>query len=239
MAAAAAAGSSDKPTIEPAVYFVRARYHHKPLTTGSTERLTNKHPHTRSFAESSLVHRHPLARHFAESPLGARPPPPRFQPAICPFVPDERATDPTVRNAIFWLFPPTTLRPQRLSNFHRPNQLARKTHRTTTTNGSSINGDGKKMAPALATLGQQYVNKYELIDHLEYENAIPVFKYKCKRTGITCVFGEIDGPLVSGYFALGKRFLASLGPVTEPFRAVASSFLSVVLHDLGTSNWVR
>lgn len=36
-------------------------------------------------------------------------------------------------------------------------------------------------------------------------DTIPVHKYKSERTGLTVVIGEVDGPIVNGYFALGKH----------------------------------
>lgn len=33
---------------------------------------------------------------------------------------------------------------------------------------------------------------------------IPVHKYKSESTGTTVVIGEVEGPLVNGYFSLGK-----------------------------------
>lgn len=35
-------------------------------------------------------------------------------------------------------------------------------------------------------------------------DAIPVHKYKSERTGLTIVIGEVEGPIVNGYFTLGK-----------------------------------
>lgn len=32
---------------------------------------------------------------------------------------------------------------------------------------------------------------------------IPVHKYRSELTGVTVVIGEVEGPLVNGYFALG------------------------------------
>lgn len=33
---------------------------------------------------------------------------------------------------------------------------------------------------------------------------IPVQKYKSELTGLTVVIGEVEGPLVNGFFTLGK-----------------------------------
>ena len=34
---------------------------------------------------------------------------------------------------------------------------------------------------------------------------IPVTKYKSQKTGITVIISEVEGPLVNGYFPLGKK----------------------------------
>lgn len=60
------------------------------------------------------------------------------------------------------------------------------------------------MAPVDVTHNDLYSNKFQLISYTKFENVIPVYKYKCLRTGITIVFGDIEGPLVQGYFTLGK-----------------------------------
>lgn len=35
---------------------------------------------------------------------------------------------------------------------------------------------------------------------------IPVHKYKSELTGLTVVIGEVEGPLVNGFFTLGKTY---------------------------------
>lgn len=72
------------------------------------------------------------------------------------------------------------------------------------------------MAPVDASpLSEAYAKTYRLVDRLQYESAIPVYKYKCLRTGITVVFGDIEGPLVSGYFTLGNVELLSIITITS------------------------
>lgn len=66
-----------------------------------------------------------------------------------------------------------------------------------------MNGE-RGMAPAEATRHGPYADKFQLVNHSKFENVIPVYKYKCLRTGMTVVFGDIEGPLVSGYFTLGR-----------------------------------
>lgn len=69
------------------------------------------------------------------------------------------------------------------------------------------------MAPVDATNSEKQSSQYELVSYSKFESVIPVFKYKCRRTGITIVFGDIEGPLVQGYFTLGKLPNISLLPL--------------------------
>lgn len=43
-------------------------------------------------------------------------------------------------------------------------------------------------------------------------DTIPVHKYKSERTGLTVVIGEVEGPIVNGYFTLGKQIGATRRP---------------------------
>lgn len=45
---------------------------------------------------------------------------------------------------------------------------------------------------------------FELISSLEAYNRIPVYEFKSRRTGLTVVLAEVEGPVVNGYFCLGK-----------------------------------
>ena len=45
---------------------------------------------------------------------------------------------------------------------------------------------------------------FELICSIKSNDTIPVHKYKSKNTGITVFIADVDGPLVCGYFSLGK-----------------------------------
>ncbi|XP_050537014.1 uncharacterized protein C05D11.1-like isoform X2 [Daktulosphaira vitifoliae] len=54
-------------------------------------------------------------------------------------------------------------------------------------------------------INQNFADKYRLLNHSLFENDIPVYKYQCLRTGITIVFGDIDGPVVNGYFTLATE----------------------------------
>ncbi|WAR30395.1 hypothetical protein MAR_032937 [Mya arenaria] len=44
---------------------------------------------------------------------------------------------------------------------------------------------------------------YEILCAVKADANIPVTKYRSKKTGITVVIAEVEGPLVNGYFALG------------------------------------
>lgn len=46
---------------------------------------------------------------------------------------------------------------------------------------------------------------FELICSLKSNDLIPVHKYKSSNTGLTVVIAEVDGPVVNGYFCLGKK----------------------------------
>lgn len=46
---------------------------------------------------------------------------------------------------------------------------------------------------------------FELISSLEAYNKIPVYEFKSRRTGLTLVIAEVEGPVVNGYFCLGKK----------------------------------
>lgn len=46
---------------------------------------------------------------------------------------------------------------------------------------------------------------FELICSLKAEDMIPVHMYKSTNTGLTVCIAEIDGPVVTGFFSLGKQ----------------------------------
>jgi len=66
------------------------------------------------------------------------------------------------------------------------------------------------MAPVDVTLSEKHSDRFQLVNYSKLESAIPVYKYKCLRTGITIVFGDIEGPLVQGYFTLGNILVVFL-----------------------------
>ncbi len=45
---------------------------------------------------------------------------------------------------------------------------------------------------------------FDLLCKLNLLDLIPVVKYKSSRTGLTVCIANVDGPLVNGYFVLGK-----------------------------------
>lgn len=59
------------------------------------------------------------------------------------------------------------------------------------------------MASSAPSLAELYGDRFRLESCSRFENVIPVYKYKCLRTGITVAFGDVEGPSVSGFFALG------------------------------------
>lgn len=51
------------------------------------------------------------------------------------------------------------------------------------------------------------MSKFDLICSTYLNGLIPVTKYKSQRTGLTVILGEIEGPVVNGYFTLGKKMV--------------------------------
>ena len=45
---------------------------------------------------------------------------------------------------------------------------------------------------------------FEFVCSVTADGNIPVSKYKSKETGITIFIAQVEGPLVNGYFCLGK-----------------------------------
>ncbi|VVC45099.1 Peptidase M16, C-terminal,Metalloenzyme, LuxS/M16 peptidase-like,Peptidase M16, N-terminal [Cinara cedri] len=105
------------------------------------------------------------------------------------------------------------------------------------------NGE-RKMAPVDAS----YSDRYELISFSKVECSIPVYKYKCLRTGISIVFGDIDGPLVQGHFALATEahdddgiphtleHLIFLGSENYPYKGILDLLANRCLAS-GTNAW--
>jgi len=72
-----------------------------------------------------------------------------------------------------------------------------------------MNDNRGEMAPVDVTLNEieSEGSNFQLITHLKLEGVSSVHKYKCLRTGINIVFGDVEGPLVQGYFTLGNNIL--------------------------------
>lgn len=45
---------------------------------------------------------------------------------------------------------------------------------------------------------------FELLYSLHAYDKVPVFEFKSRKTGLTVVIAEVDGPVVNGFFTLGK-----------------------------------
>lgn len=45
---------------------------------------------------------------------------------------------------------------------------------------------------------------FELSYSLLAYNRIPISEYKSKKTGLTVVIAEVEGPVVNGFFCVGK-----------------------------------
>ena len=45
---------------------------------------------------------------------------------------------------------------------------------------------------------------YELLSEATVSGIIPIKKYKSNETGLTVIFGDVEGPIVNGFFCLGK-----------------------------------
>ena len=47
-------------------------------------------------------------------------------------------------------------------------------------------------------------SNFEFLFSAVANGSIPVSKYRSKDTGISVFIGQVEGPLVNGYFCLGK-----------------------------------
>lgn len=48
---------------------------------------------------------------------------------------------------------------------------------------------------------------FELVRTITYENTIPLYMYRSKKTRITVYIAEVDGPIISGDFNIGNVWL--------------------------------
>lgn len=60
------------------------------------------------------------------------------------------------------------------------------------------------MAPTDNSIAQHQNKSFELKCSLTANNLFPVHQYVSTRTGLTVVVAEVEGPVVDGYFCLGK-----------------------------------
>jgi hypothetical protein len=60
------------------------------------------------------------------------------------------------------------------------------------------------MAPVDISAGGGRCGSFELICSLKANDLVPVHKYKSNATGLNVVIAEVEGPVVNGYFCLGK-----------------------------------
>lgn len=50
---------------------------------------------------------------------------------------------------------------------------------------------------------------FEKLCHVELSNGVPVEKFRSHSTGLHVILAKVEGPLVSGYFTLGKALIMS------------------------------
>jgi hypothetical protein len=60
------------------------------------------------------------------------------------------------------------------------------------------------MAPVDSSPARGRKGSFELVCSLKANDLVPVHKYKSNVTGLTVVIAEVEGPVVNGYFCLGK-----------------------------------
>lgn len=49
---------------------------------------------------------------------------------------------------------------------------------------------------------------FNLVSVVKSDDTIPVHKYVSSNTGLTVFIAEVEGPVVSGFFCLGKHNIA-------------------------------
>lgn len=60
------------------------------------------------------------------------------------------------------------------------------------------------MPPTDSTPGIKSASGFEHLYSLKAYNKIPLHEYKSTKTGLTVIVAEVEGPIVNGYFCLGK-----------------------------------
>ncbi len=48
-------------------------------------------------------------------------------------------------------------------------------------------------------------NHWELVDDMKYQDSIPAFKFKSRRTGLSLTLLQPESPIVDGYFCLATE----------------------------------
>ncbi|XP_073987977.1 uncharacterized protein C05D11.1-like [Rhodnius prolixus] len=104
------------------------------------------------------------------------------------------------------------------------------------------------MAPLDGTHPVNNFGNFELKCSLSANNVIPVHKYVSNKTGLTVVVGEVEGPLVNGYFCLATEahdddglphtleHLIFLGSEKYPYKGVLDLLANRCLAS-GTNAW--
>lgn len=59
------------------------------------------------------------------------------------------------------------------------------------------------------------MGNFELLHSLQAYNRIPISEYISRKTGLTVVIAEVDGPVVNGYFCLGKVIFLLIHNLTK------------------------
>ncbi|XP_058458892.1 uncharacterized protein C05D11.1-like [Malaya genurostris] len=89
---------------------------------------------------------------------------------------------------------------------------------------------------------------FKLISTVKANGVIPVHKYRSERTGLTVIVGEVEGPLVNGYFALATEahdddglphtleHLIFLGSEKYPYKGILDLVANRCLAS-GTNAW--
>lgn len=60
-------------------------------------------------------------------------------------------------------------------------------------------------------------SNYEFLCELRASGTIPVVKYRSRRTGMNVVIARVEGPVVNGYFTLGKSLLPNIWLVSSRY----------------------
>lgn len=70
---------------------------------------------------------------------------------------------------------------------------------------------------------------FKFLYEVKADGDIPIAKYKSENTGITVCIAQVEGPLVNGYFCLGKQ-TGCLNSSTRGLRFVAQLWLLMTTY---------